>query len=58
MSRPGGDAYRLIGGDPLRSRAGGNSAAETGSFSKEIGKAPPLLLWFNRAIEERSDEAP
>jgi hypothetical protein len=58
MSWPGRYAYRLIRGDPVQSRAAGNSAVETGSFAKEIGKAPQLVPCFNQSIEERSDEAP
>jgi hypothetical protein len=55
MSWLGRDAYRLISGDPAKSRAG-SFAAETGSFAKEIGKALRLAPCFNRAIEKRSDE--
>jgi hypothetical protein len=57
MSWLGRDAYRLIRGDPVRSRAAGTFAVETGSFAKEIGKAPRLVPCFNEPIEKRSDEA-
>jgi hypothetical protein len=57
MSWLGRDDYRLISGDPVPSRAAGNSAVETGSFAEEIGKAPQLVACFNQPIEKRSDEA-